>query len=100
MIGGTAGEGVSQRPKVQGALVAIDNASGEIKAMVGGRDFGRSKFNRATQAYRQPGSAFKPFVYTLALEEGMTPEDLIEDAPISFPGSGGTWSPRNYDGRF
>lgn len=90
----------SQRPKVQGALVAIDNASGEIKAMVGGRDFGRSKFNRATQAYRQPGSAFKPFVYTLALEEGMTPEDLIEDAPISFPGSDGNWSPRNYDGRF
>ncbi len=87
-------------PRVQGALVAIDNASGEIKAMVGGNDFGRSKFNRATQAYRQPGSAFKPFVYTLALEEGMTPEDLIEDAPISFPGSGGTWSPRNYDGRF
>ncbi len=90
----------SQRPKVQGALVAIDNASGEIKAMVGGHDFGRSKFNRATQAYRQPGSAFKPFVYTLALEEGMTPEDLIEDAPISFPGSDGNWSPRNYDGRF
>ena len=91
---------LSQRPRVQGALVAIDNASGEIKAMVGGHDFGRSKFNRATQAYRQPGSAFKPFVYTLALEEGMTPEDLIEDAPISFPGSAGTWSPRNYDGRF
>lgn len=91
---------VSQRPRVQGALVAIDNANGEIKAMVGGRDFGRSKFNRATQAYRQPGSAFKPFVYTLALEEGMTPEDLVEDAPISYPGSGGTWSPRNYDGRF
>ena len=92
--------GASGRPKVQGALVAIDNASGEIKAMVGGHDFGRSKFNRATQARRQPGSAFKPFVYTLALEEGMTPEDLVEDAPISFPGSGGTWSPRNYDGKF
>ena len=94
------GAGTDAGPKVQGALVAIDNASGEIKAMVGGHDFGRSKFNRATQAYRQPGSAFKPFVYTLALEEGMTPEDLIEDAPISFPGSAGTWSPRNYDGRF
>ena len=92
--------GKSGRPRVQGALVAIDNASGEIKAMVGGRDFGRSKFNRATQAYRQPGSAFKPFVYTLALEEGMAPEDLIEDAPISFPGRDGNWSPRNYDGRF
>lgn len=92
--------GKSQSPKVQGALVAIDNASGEIKAMVGGHDFGRSKFNRATQAYRQPGSAFKPFVYTLALEEGMAPDDLIEDAPISFPGGDGTWSPRNYDGKF
>lgn len=92
--------GKTRDPKVQGALVAIDNASGEIKAMVGGRDFGRSKFNRATQAYRQPGSAFKPFVYTLALEGGMTPEDLVEDAPISFPGSDGPWSPRNYDGRF
>ena len=91
---------LSQRPRVQGAIVAIDNASGEIKAMVGGHDFGRSKFNRSTQAYRQPGSAFKPFVYTLALEEGMTPEDLIEDTPISFPDSGQPWSPRNYDGKF
>ena len=96
----TLGVELSQKPKVQAALVAIDNASGEIKAMVGGHDFGRSKFNRATQAYRQPGSAFKPFVYTLALEEGMTPEDLIEDAPISFPNSGRSWSPRNYDGKF
>ena len=97
---GWRGVETNGRPRVQGALVAIDNASGEIKAMVGGQDFGRSKFNRATQAYRQPGSAFKPFVYTVALEEGMAPEDLIEDAPISFPGSDGTWSPRNYDGRF
>jgi len=97
---GRGGVETNGKPKVQGALVAIDNASGEIKAMVGGHDFGRSKFNRATQAYRQPGSAFKPFVYTLALEEGMTPEDLIEDQPISFPGSDGTWSPRNYDGKF
>ncbi len=97
---GWRGVETNVRPRVQGALVAIDNASGEIKAMVGGRDFGQSKFNRATQAYRQPGSAFKPFVYTLALEEGMTPEDLIEDAPISFPDSGAPWSPRNYDGKF
>ncbi len=97
---GWRGVETNVKPKVQGALVAIDNASGEIKAMVGGHDFGRSKFNRATQAYRQPGSAFKPFVYTLALEEGMTPEDLVEDAPISFPNSGTAWSPRNYDGKF
>ena len=97
---GWRGVETNVKPKVQGALVAIDNASGEIKAMVGGHDFGRSKFNRATQAYRQPGSAFKPFVYTLALEEGMTPEDLVEDAPISFPNGGTTWRPRNYDGKF
>ena len=97
---GWRGVETNVKPKVQGALVAIDNASGEIKAMVGGHDFGRSKFNRATQAYRQPGSAFKPFVYTLALEEGMTPKDLVEDAPISFPNGGTTWSPRNYDGKF
>ncbi len=91
---------LTQKPKVQGAIVAIDNASGEIKAMVGGYDFAESKFNRSTQAYRQTGSAFKPFVYTLALEEGMTAEDVIEDAPISFSNSGRRWSPRNYDGKF
>ncbi len=91
---------LTQRPQVQGAIVAIDNASGEIKAMVGGYDFAESKFNRSTQAYRQTGSAFKPFVYTLALEEGMTAEDIIEDAPISFSKSGRRWTPRNYDGKF
>ena len=70
---------------VQGALVAIDNATGEIKAMVGGRDFNLSKFNRATQALRQVGSSFKPYVYTAAIDRGATPDDTILDAPITFP---------------
>ena len=91
---------LTQKPEVQGAIVALDNASGEIKAMVGGYNFTESQFNRCTQAYRQTGSAFKPFVYTLALEEGMTAGDVIEDVPISFPNLRGTWTPRNYDGKF
>ena len=69
----------------QGALVAIDNATGEIKAMVGGRDFNLSKFNRATQALRQVGSSFKPYVYTAAIDRGATPDDTILDAPVTFP---------------
>ncbi len=69
----------------QGALVAIDNATGEIKAMVGGRDFNLSKFNRATQALRQVGSSFKPYVYTAAIDRGATPDDTIVDAPIDVP---------------
>ncbi|MGC2184823.1 MAG: PBP1A family penicillin-binding protein [Terriglobales bacterium] len=86
---------------VQGALVAIDNASGEIKAMVGGRDFNLSKFNRATQALRQVGSSFKPYVYTAAIDRGATPDDTILDAPISFPmPSGPAYEPHNYDEKF
>lgn len=91
---------LTQKPEVQGAIVVLDNASGEIKAMVGGYDFTESQFNRCTQAYRQTGSAFKCFVYTLALEEGMTAGDVIEDVPISFPNLKGSWAPRNYDGKF
>jgi penicillin-binding protein 1A len=86
---------------VQGALVAIDNASGEIKAMVGGRDFNLSKFNRATQALRQVGSSFKPYVYTAAIDRGATPDDTILDAPISFPmPTGAAYEPHNYDEKF
>jgi len=86
---------------VQGALVAIDNATGEIKAMVGGRDFNLSKFNRATQALRQVGSSFKPYVYTAAIDRGATPDDTILDAPASFPmPSGPAYEPHNYDGKF
>lgn len=90
------------RPGVQAALVAIDIRTGHIKAMVGGTDFWKNQFNRATQALRQPGSVFKPFVYVAALRGGMTPDDTIIDAPVSFKGArpGQLWSPRNYDGEY
>ncbi len=85
----------------QGALVAIDNATGEIKAMVGGRDFNLSKFNRSTQALRQVGSSFKPYVYTAAIDRGSTPDDTILDAPVTFPmPSGPPYEPHNYDEKF
>jgi penicillin-binding protein 1A len=89
-----------QRPEVQGALVALDSATGAVTAMVGGYDFDQNKFNRATQAYRQTGSSFKPFVFTLALDQGMNPNDTIEDSPVSFPSAQGQWSPQNYDHKF
>jgi penicillin-binding protein 1A len=84
----------------EGALVALDNATGEIKAMVGGRDFNLSKFNRATQALRQVGSSFKPYVYTAAIDRGATPEDVILDTPVTFPSSAGPYQPHNYDEKF
>ncbi|HEY3247340.1 MAG TPA: penicillin-binding protein 1A [bacterium] len=85
----------------QGALVAIDPRTGYIRAMIGGYDFKQSQFNRAWQARRQPGSAFKPFIYTAALANGMTPAKIIVDGPISFDIPGfRVWKPRNYDGRF
>ena len=80
--------------KFEGALVALDPNTGEILALVGGRNFGKSKFNRATQAYRQPGSAFKPIVYATAVEKGNRPVDHILDAPLTFPNG---WSPQNSD---
>lgn len=92
---------LAQIPEVEGALVCIDNATGAIKAMVGGYDYNRSKFNRATQALRQVGSAFKPFVYAAALELGYRPDDTILDAPVSFSaGNGRLYSPNNYDRQF
>jgi penicillin-binding protein 1A len=91
---------LEQDSGAQGALLAIDNATGEIKAMVGGRDFDSSKFNRSTQALRQTGSSFKPYVYTAAVEEGATPDDTIYDGPITFSTSSGAYSPHNYDGKF
>ncbi len=89
-------------PGIQASLIAVDIHTGHIKAMVGGFDFWQNQFNRATQALRQPGSAFKPFVYCCALENGMTPQDVIADAPISFKGArpGQMWSPKNYDGKY
>ena len=85
---------------VQGALLAIDNASGEVRAMVGGRDFNESKFNRTTQALRQAGSSFKPYLYTAAIDLGATPEDEILDTPATFMTDSGPYSPHNYDEKF
>jgi penicillin-binding protein 1A len=87
---------LEQKPKVQGALLAIHPQSGEVKAMVGGYDFDESKFNRTTQALRQTGSAFKPFVYAAAVDAGLRPDDTIVDSPVSF----GSYSPGNYDGKY
>lgn len=87
---------------IQASLIAIDIQTGHIKAMVGGLDFWKNQFNRATQAKRQPGSAFKPFVYLTAFENGMLSGDRIIDSPISFRGQhhGVRWSPHNYDGKY
>lgn len=84
----------------QGALVLIENNNGYIRAMVGGRDYKESQFNRVVQAYRQPGSAFKPFVYTVAIQEGWKPEDTIVDEKISFKIGNKWWTPQNYDKTF
>jgi len=97
---GKARVSLEQDSGVQGALVAIDNATGEIKAMVGGRDFNISKFNRATQALRQAGSSFKPYVYTAAIDRGATPDDTVLDAPVTFATASGLYEPHNYDEKF
>jgi penicillin-binding protein 1A len=97
---GKAKVSLEQDSGTEGALVAIDNATGEIKAMVGGRDFILSKFNRATQALRQVGSSFKPYVYTAVIDQGGSPDDTIVDAPITFQTASGPYSPHNYDGKF
>jgi penicillin-binding protein 1A len=91
---------LEQQPGPQAAMVAIDNATGEIKAMVGGYSYEDSKFNRATQALRQVGSSFKIYVYSDALEQGATPFDTILDAPVTFVSGGQPYSPRNYDDKF
>jgi penicillin-binding protein 1A len=92
---------LDQTPVLEGAMVAIDNRSGQIKAMVGGWSFGRSKFNRAVQAYRQLGSTFKPIVYTTAIDRGFTPSSMLVDAPVSYPaGNGQIYTPHNYDHKF
>jgi penicillin-binding protein 1A len=91
---------LEQQPAPQAAMLAIDNPTGEIKAMVGGYSFEDSKFNRATQAYRQVGSSFKVYVYADALEKGATPFDTILDAPFTVISGGQPYSPRNYDEKF
>ena len=97
---GKARVSLEQDSGAQGALMAIDNATGGIKAMVGGRDFDESKFNRATQALRQVGSSFKPYVYTAAIDQGDKPDDTILDAPVTFETASGPYTPHNYDERF
>jgi len=87
-----------QPPKVQGGLVAMDPHTGRVLAMVGGFSYGQSEFNRATQAMRQPGSSFKPFVYAAALDNGYTPASVIMDAPFEIVAGGQVWRPQNYGG--
>src|SRR6059036_1237616 len=98
------GRSKSARPgeRPEGAIVTIEPQTGYVRAMVGGYDFFRSEFNRAVQARRQPGSAFKPFVYVAALESGFTPASRVDDAPVSYAigGTGQTWKPENYDRKF
>lgn len=94
---------ITQLPEVEGAFVALQADTGAVRALVGGFDFRRSEFNNVTQAYRQPGSTLKPFVYGAALEKGFSPATLINDAPVSFdPGETGgePWEPKNYDDRY
>lgn len=94
---------ITQLPQVEASLVAIDSSDGAIKALVGGFDFNRTQFNHVTQAIRQPGSSFKPFIFSAALERGFTAGSVINDAPLSFGASetgSEPWSPRNYDGKF
>jgi penicillin-binding protein 1A len=94
---------VTQLPEVEGAFVAVDPRDGSIKALVGGFDFEKNKFNHVTQAWRQPGSSFKPFIYSAALEKGFTPATVINDSPLFFDAGvtgGQPWEPKNYDGKF
>ena len=94
---------ITQLPEVEGAFVALDPRDGSIRALVGGFDFEKNKFNHVTQAWRQPGSSFKPFIYSAALEKGFTPATVINDAPLFFDaGVTGSqpWEPKNYDGKF
>ena len=93
----------TQLPEVEGAFVAVDPRTGAIRALVGGFDFQKNKFNHVTQAWRQPGSSFKPFLYSAALEKGVSPSTLVNDAPMFFGANvtgGQPWEPRNYDGKF
>ncbi len=94
---------ITQLPDVEAAFVALDPRTGAVRAMVGGFDYSKNKFNHVTQAWRQPGSSFKPFIYSAALEKGFTPATVVNDAPLFFDaGSTGSqpWEPKNYDGQF
>jgi penicillin-binding protein 1A len=104
LIRGAKGDwSITQLPEVEGAFVAMDPRTGSVRAMVGGFDYSKSKFNHVTQAWRQPGSSFKPFIYSAALEKGFTPATVINDAPLFFDaGTTGSqpWEPKNYDGTY
>ena len=94
---------ITQMPLVESAFVAVDTEDGAIRALVGGFDFNRNKFNHVTQAWRQPGSSFKPFIYSASLERGLSPATIINDAPISFDAGqtgGQAWEPKNYDNKY
>jgi penicillin-binding protein 1A len=104
-IDGNAADGalhasLEQDSGAQASLMAVDNSSGEVLAMVGGRDFALSQFNRATQAQRQVGSSFKPYVYTTAIEAGAKPTDIIVDGPTTFPTPNGSYTPHNYEANY
>jgi penicillin-binding protein 1A len=94
---------LTQLPEVEGAFVALTPQTGAIRALVGGFDYAKNKFNHVTQAWRQPGSSFKPFIYSAALEKGISPATMVNDAPLFFDGGvtgGQPWEPKNYDGKF
>lgn len=94
---------IAQLPEVEGAFVSLDPRTGGIKALVGGFDYDKNKFNHVTQAWRQPGSSFKPFIYSAGLEKGLSPATVINDAPLFFDAGvtgGQPWEPKNYDGKF
>ena len=94
---------IVQMPEVESAFVSIDPQTGSIRALVGGFDFNKNKFNHVSQAWRQPGSSFKPFIYSAALEKGFTPTTIVLDEPIVFPASvtgSQAWEPKNYDGKY
>ncbi|MGZ5064205.1 MAG: penicillin-binding protein 1A [Usitatibacter sp.] len=101
--GDKGGYSISQLPKVEAALVGLDPADGAIRALSGGFDYNASKFNHATQAWRQPGSSFKPFIYSAALEKGFTPATVLNDAPFVIEAAktgGQLWEPKNYDNKY
>ena len=94
---------ITQMPEVEAAFLSADPQNGAIRSLVGGFDFNRNKFNHTTQAWRQPGSSFKPFIYSGSLEKGFTPASIVHDDPISFPASvtgSQAWEPKNYDGKY
>jgi penicillin-binding protein 1A len=104
-LGGGTADGImhaalEQDSGAQASMMAVDNASGEVLAMVGGRDFALSQFNRATQSERETGSSFKPYVYTTAVEAGAKPTDIVVDGPVSFPTPNGPYTPHNYEGDY